>query len=287
MILGQAKRLYELRELSKFERCGGIDPPVISFLSGKGGTGKSFISVNLAHKLSNSGKKILLIDLDTNLANINVMLNSYHEKSLADYLEYDSTLEEIIHPVSNSFHVIMGESGRLDHPEVNTNNLGRLIRELKSLSNRYDYILIDTSSGIGEQHFTILNLSDILILVTTPEPTSVMDAYVVLKMIESRYIKIQKNLIINKVNSTESGKTTFENLKKISLHFLNNSFDLLGILSNEQAVSLAIESQKLISDIFPESIINHELTKLCENFLKNVQMVNNGHNKERASREVF
>lgn len=242
-MIGQAKRLYQLNSLIHINSEPKSGCNIISITSGKGGTGKSFIACNIAYDMAKRGSKILLIDLDINLANQNVLFNISTRKTLYHYLTYNQDLEDIIYRHSDNLHLILGESGKLDHPKLDEHRVQILIAELRKLSNMYDMIIIDTASGIENGTLQVLLQSDEIILVTSPEPTSIMDAYVVFKMLKNNGSKIKKNVIINKCLEKKDAPEAFENLEKATKHFLKANINYLGEISFSEEAVRSIKNQ--------------------------------------------
>jgi flagellar biosynthesis protein FlhG len=242
-MLGQAERLYQLNSLVKQNVLSVNECKIISITSGKGGTGKSFLASNIASELANQGLKVLLLDLDLNLANLNVLFNITTKKTLYQYLTYNRSLEDIIYHYSDNLHLILGESGKIDHPKLNYSKANLLVEELRKLSFNYDIILIDTASGVEQGTLDILLKSDEIVLVTTPEPTSVMDAYVVFKLLKSNGSNGHNNVIINKCFETKEAHETFGNLEKATKHFLKTEVNLLGALTFSKNAIKSIQEQ--------------------------------------------
>ncbi|MBK7980572.1 MAG: AAA family ATPase [Ignavibacteriae bacterium] len=242
-MLGQAKRLYELNSLLHANEEVKETTKIISFTSGKGGTGKSFLCSNLAFQLSDEGKKILIVDLDINLSNIGTFFNIHSKKNLFHYLNYDYNLDEVVHNYSENLDMILGDSGKIDHPEFTEEKINLFMNELRIISPKYDYIFFDTSAGVNKSMLHLLNYSDDVIIVTSAEPTSVMDGYVIIKMLKNFGYKSKINVIVNKTFEENEGFTAFENLQKASDHFLKLGINYLGEISFSKEVVKSIQNQ--------------------------------------------
>jgi len=267
-MLGQAERLYELKALMKPNTVLVEDCQIISFTSGKGGTGKSFIASNIAFSLAETGARVLLVDLDINLANQNVIFNITSKKSIYHYLTFNKTLEDIIYQYSDNLHLIFGESGKLDHPKINSENVKSLVSELGLLSRNYDFIIFDTASGIENGTLQLLAHSDQVILVTSPEPTSVMDGYVIFKLLKNMGIKTIINVIVNKCLNQSDGDDTYKNLAKATEHFLKIDINYLGKLSFSDEVLRSIQNQNLLTKNDKSSHISEQIGQITSK-LKN------------------
>jgi flagellar biosynthesis protein FlhG len=267
LILGQAERLNELASLIKNDSKQKFACPVIAFTSGKGGTGKTFITVNTAYVLSKLRRKVLVIDLDANLSNVNIILNIKPKASIYDFFTNRSLLEDTIYQYEPMLHFIFGESGKIDHPELMANNINMLFESIKKLSHKYDYIFLDTGSGAGEGILSILSNSDYIFLVTNPEPTSIMDAYVIIKLLNKGFVRNRKLVIVNRCNSYAEGNGAFENLNKASSHFLREKLELLGIVEYSSDVNKSILNQELFVLKFPNSKVMQQIKGLCKGII--------------------
>ncbi|MCW8850516.1 MAG: AAA family ATPase [Melioribacteraceae bacterium] len=261
-MLGQAKRLYELNSLFSPKAETAAGNKIISITSGKGGTGKSFIASNIASELALNGLKVLLVDLDINLANQNVLFNLTTKKSIYHYLTYNQSLEDIIHKQTENLHLIFGESGKIDHPKLTEERVINLISDLKNLSYEYDIILLDTSSGAENSIIQLLLKSDEIIFVTSPEPTSVMDAYVIFKLLKSNGSDVKANVIVNKCFTKRDAQEAFENLEKATKHFLKMDINYLGELSFSEDVVRSIQNQTPIIQSLKINLVSNQIKSI-------------------------
>ena len=261
-MLGQAKRLFELNSLFSQNESDSKGARIISFSSGKGGTGKSFVSSSIALTLTEQGKKVLLIDLDLNFSNLHTFFNLNTKKSIYHYLTYNKSLSEIIEKHSNNLHLILGESGKIDHPVLTAEKSELLLSELKNLSSEYDYILVDTPSGIENGILNFLVNSHEVILVVTPEPTSIMDSYVILKLLKLNGAKNSLKTIVNKCFTKEEGSVTFNNLEKAVKHFLKINVNYLGEIDFSEKIVKAIQNQTIVNLHKDSSKISKQVRKI-------------------------
>ena len=267
-MLGQAKRLFELNSLLDEPKSKKNGAKIISVSSGKGGTGKSFISSNLAVTLAESGSKVLLIDLDLNFANLSTMLNISSTQNIYHYLTYNKSLTDVITKFSNNLNVVLGESGKIDHPTFSYDKSSLLLSELLNISDQYDFIIIDTASGIDNGSLNILINSDEIILVTTPEPTAVMDGYVILKMLKNNGASNSINVIINKCFNQNDAQDTFENLNKAAKHFLKKEISFMGKINFSEDVIRSIQNQSILKLQDKNSEISRQIEKISKKFEK-------------------
>lgn len=261
-MIGQAKRLYQLNSLVKSDAKPSNVAKIISITSGKGGTGKSFIASNLSLELAKSGLRVLLVDLDINMANQGVLFNISTKNTIYNYLTYNQSLEDVIYNYSENLNIIFGESGKIDHPKLDEERANLLISDIRNLSRSYDVVILDTSSGAENGIIQTLLKSDEIILVATPEPTSVMDAYVIIKLLKSNGADLKANVIINKCITPQNSQEAFENLEKAISHFLKMSVNNLGSISFSADAMKSIQNQNPLVESNPTSELSTQFSQI-------------------------
>lgn len=274
----QAARLIELLQLEKKEKRTN-NAKVISVASGKGGTGKTFFASNFAYSLSKEGKKILLIDFDFNLSNLNIVLNQKSENALSEFFEQKKSIEEIIQPYSQNLHLIYGDSGNEFFPKLSKEIIDYFFVSLNKITSQYDFIVIDSAAGANELTLRQLINSDFLILITTPEPTAIMDAYVLTKLLISENFSIQKFVVVNKCTSKDEGENSFQNLSAACKHFLNDEPTKLGTISFDILAHQSIVNQELLIENRSESKAANEIIDISKKFIEFAQVANNNQSK--------
>ncbi|MBI9073172.1 MAG: P-loop NTPase [Melioribacteraceae bacterium] len=275
-MIGQAERVYQLNRGYGLSISSSKSCPYIAFTSGKGGTGKSFCALNIAYNLADLGKKVLLIDLDFNLSNIHLMMDVLPSATLANVLNQNRTIEETVHHIESNLDLIFGDSGNLDL-SISLDDIKSFFNKLNGISKQYDVVLFDAGSGAGDEILEVLSIMDEIIIVTTPEPTSVMDAYVVAKLLKQKKIKISMSVIVNKCPNLADGETAFQNLKNAVTHFLKEEIDHLGSLQFSSDALKSIMDQRPLFSFQKDSELIDQLGKLSAKIAKNKQMVNNNH----------
>lgn len=235
----------------------------ITIASGKGGVGKTNFAVNFAYLLANRfGKKILLIDADIGMANIHLFLHLKPYKSIKNFY-LGEALEEIIQQ-AYGFDVLLGFSGIDDFDELDDASLQVLIHQLEALSQKYDYIIIDTGAGIDEKVASFLRASHKTYIITTPEPPALMDAYALIKSMYKIYGYENFKVIINMAKNKEEGEITFNKLKVSVKKFLDLDLQLLGILPFTKNLHYAVKKKELIVTLFPKDSYVQELFHICQ-----------------------
>ncbi|MGG0460972.1 MinD/ParA family protein [Priestia aryabhattai] len=215
----------------------------IAVLSGKGGVGKSNLSLNLSLALTKQKQRVLLFDMDIGMGNIDILIGQTASYTMVDLLEKKLSIQQIIKKGPQDLAYVAGGTGISSVFEWSPSDLAHLIQELSSLTNQYDYMIFDMGAGMSESVLKFLKAVDEMIVVTTPEPTSITDAYAAIKLAASYSVSAPVRLIINKTLSDKEGNETYERFNRAVQQFLNISISLLGIVPNDQAVQKAVNRQ--------------------------------------------
>lgn len=230
---------------------------VITVTSGKGGVGKSSISVNLAIALSRLGNKVIIFDADFGLANVEVMLGIRPVYNLADLMFRGKSLSDIITMGPENIGFISGGSGIQELTNLTRDQIIYLIQKLVELDEKADIIIIDTGAGISDSVMEFIAASTEVLLVATPEPTSLTDAYALLKALNRRTDNPAQNMVIkmvaNRVESYTEGKELYNKLNLVVSKFLDIKLDFLGAVIKDDCVSKAVMRQKPVIDLYPNS----------------------------------
>ena len=215
----------------------------LAVLSGKGGVGKSNLSLNLSLALTKQKQRVLLFDMDIGMGNIDILIGQTASYTMVDLLEKKLSIQQIIKKGPQNLAYAAGGTGISSVFEWSPSDLAHLIQELNSLTNQYDYMIFDMGAGMSESVLKFLKAVDEMIVVTTPEPTSITDAYAAIKLAASYSVSAPVRLIINKTLSDKEGNETYERFNRAVQQFLNISISLLGIVPNDQAVQKAVNRQ--------------------------------------------
>ena len=246
-----------LRNIIKAENAVPVLSRVITITSGKGGVGKSNLAINLAISLSRLGKKVVVLDADFGLANIEVMLGIRPQYNLSDLMFRGKSLSEIITKGPENVGFISGGSGIREMTNLTKDQLANLSARLSELDRQADVVIIDTGAGISENVMEFVMSSAEVLLVATPEPTSITDAYALLKTLDRQPEFTREHchikLIANKVNDDQSGKELFEKLSVVADKFLNISLEYRGAVPTDSNINKAVMKQQPLSIAFPKS----------------------------------
>ena len=246
---------------------------VITVTSGKGGVGKSSMSINLAMQFRKMGKSVIIFDADFGLANIEVMFGAIPKYNLADMIYRGKTFEDIIVKGPEDIGFISGGSGINGLGNMTTEQVQFLVHKLKELETYADIIIIDTGAGISDSVLEFVTSSSEVLLVTTPEPTSITDAYALLKSLNARdnfdseqtVIKI----IANRASSLEEGRNLYNKFEVVVSKFLNINLKFLGTIPMDLNMSKAIMQQKPISSAYPNSAAAKAIERVAKALMEN------------------
>lgn len=241
---------------------------IYTITSGKGGVGKTNIVVNLAISLQKAGKKVLVMDADIGLANVDILLGAISEGTLYDVIYNGKNIEEVIFNGPEGVKIIPGGSGVLELSKLDITGKSSVISQFKKLNN-FDIILIDTGAGISMNQMSFITFSDEVILVATPEPTSITDAYSVIKIIGRLEINRKINIIINRVKDENEAKNTFHKLRKTTSRFLGIELKFLGYIVDDIRVNNSVMNQVPFVIKYPNCMASNCIDNISKDFLNN------------------
>jgi len=227
---------------------------IIAVTSGKGGVGKSNLTVNLALAFLAEGKKVLVIDADLGMANVDVLLGTSSKYNLLHLLDEDVVLDDVILKGPYGLRYISGGSGMEQAGDFTPDERTLLEEKLTGCGEMADIILIDTGAGIGRNVLDFILAADEVLLVTTPEPTAMTDAYAVMKAYSMYAAKPNMRLVVNRVYDEAEGLEVAEKLRKTAERFLHMKIDSLGAIYEDRNVIQAVRQQKPILEAYPDSL---------------------------------
>ncbi len=239
-----------------------VNSKFISVASGKGGVGKTNFAVNFAYILANSfGKKVLLIDADIGMANVHILLNADLKKNIRRLLDGED-IENLIMNIKG-FDTLFGFSGIDSIVELDDFRVHRLIFQLNKISQKYDYILIDNSPGIGEKVISFLRASNTSYIITTPEPTAIMDSYALIKSLYKLYGYSRFKVIVNMCKKKFEEKEVFDKLNFSTNKFLDLNLELAGKLAFSHNLEKCVKEKKLIAEVYPSDPYTIDLKNIA------------------------
>ena len=246
----------------------GASPRVICVTSGKGGVGKTNLSANLAFAFANLGKKVLILDADLNLANVDVLLGLTPKYNLHHVFLGEKTLQEVMIEGPGGIKILPGSSGILELARLTENERLYFLTEMEELGNEIDILLIDTAAGINDNviYFNLAAQERIVLL--TPEPTSLTDAYALIKVLSSRHEVRRFKVLVNMAHSGQEAKHVFRQLSTVCDQFLDTlSLDFLGYIPYDKNLVKAVRGQRLVTEAFPDSEAANTFSLLAEDLL--------------------
>jgi len=241
---------------------------LIAITSGKGGVGKTNIILNLAIAMSIRGKKVLLIDADMNLSNIDVLLGIYPEYTLSNLLEDQITVDKLLIEGPRGVKILPASSGDLAIMQNQKQYQQALIQAYMDLRSEYDFILIDTGAGISDYTVDFVLSADKIIVITTPEPTAITDAYAMIKVLFIRSKRPNISLLVNMAQTEDEAKNIFNKINLIVQHFLNKTIANGGFIQVDKSIKESVKDQEPFILKRPRCVGSIGIHNLAVNLLK-------------------
>jgi len=216
---------------------------VVTVTSGKGGVGKTNFAVNFALSLAKTGLRVLLIDADFGLSNVDVILGTTPPYDLSYVITRSMDIRDVVAEGPGGIKFLAGGSGVYDLINLPKHQLVHFVNNILKLEDIADIIIFDTGAGITDNIIHLIQSSDDVILVITTEPTSLLDSYAVLKTVDNRVYDVNLKLVVNKVHSEQEGLKTAENFSRVVKNFLNYDLESLGYIYDDDAVEKAVREQ--------------------------------------------
>lgn len=237
---------------------------VIAVTAGKGGVGKSNVSVNLAVALAQLNKNVMLLDADLGLANVDIMLGLHGKYNLSHVIQGVCDLSDIILQGPNGIRVIPAASGTEFMTHLSTAEHAGIIDAFNELTDDLDYMIIDTAAGISDTVLSFTRSSQEVIVVVCDEPTSLTDAYALIKVMSRRYEWKHFHILANMVRHPKDGRELFNKLFRVSEQFLDVHLDYLGAIPFDENVHNAVKKQKPVVLAYPETGASDSFGKVAE-----------------------
>jgi flagellar biosynthesis protein FlhG len=254
----------------------------VTVTSGKGGVGKTNIVLNLAIAMADAGRKVLILDADLGLGNLDVLLGIRHTYTLGDILRQRCSLEEALIEGPRGTRILPAESGGEELTRLNTGQKMHVFALLHRLHQEADTILIDTASGISSNVLFFSSFADQTLLIATPEPTSITDAYATMKVLARTPGEQDFQLMINQVTSEQQGREVYQTLCRAAEHFLRIRPGCAGFVSKDPNLPRAVSLQRPLMELQPESRACREIRSLAATLLARAVSVRAGATAEGA-----
>ena len=240
---------------------------VIAVTSGKGGVGKSNFTLNFALTLQAKGYKVLVFDADIGLANLDLLMGVRPTYNLYHLLKREKTLEQIVYTGAGGLQLIAGGSGFQELFRLNEEDLDYFSSEISRLNGQFDFVIFDTGAGIAKETMKFILAADETVVVTTPEPTAITDAYAVLKMVSHFRKDVHFLLVVNRVSDRHEGMQTAEKLCLTAHRFLNLEVNTLGFVPDDPSVPQAVKKQTPFTVRSPHCAASKGIQQVCSEFL--------------------
>lgn len=246
---------------------GSAPAKVISITSGKGGVGKTSIAVNLGLTLVKAGKRVLILDADLGLANVNILLGFEPKVNMSDVFAGRAKLADIIVNHSSGLDIIPASSGVVEITHLSQSEQLSLVSAVDDLASDYDYMIVDTAAGIGDNVVYFNVAAEEVIVVIDPQPTSLTDAYAVIKVLSSKCGIKKFSVITNRVPVGNDGKGTFGQLALPVSKFLNATLKFLGSIQEDSSVTEAILKQRAYVELYPSCRASLDIGKIAKRLI--------------------
>jgi MinD-like ATPase involved in chromosome partitioning or flagellar assembly len=227
-------------------------PRTLAITGGKGGVGKTSVALNLALTLARDGSRVLLLDGDTDLANVSIMLGRYPQRTLADVMSGSCTLQDIIMTADYGLDIVPGASGVDQCIEMEADASLRVLKALSRLEKRYDYVITDTASGLQPTGMHMIAAAELACVVVTPDPASLTDAFSLIKLLVRRGYSRTPSILVNMAQGASQARTVFQRLEGAAQRHLGISLHYLGGIWRDETLRQSVLNQRPVA-LLPES----------------------------------
>lgn len=268
----QANRLRQMNEMMGASRSAILKPiqtqaRVITVTSGKGGVGKTNVTVALAVAFARLGKKVLILDADLGLSNVDVILGASAPGNLFQVIHNGLDLNDVVADGPLGIKFISGGSGIYDLSNLSDSQIQYFLHQVGQFDNWADIILIDTGAGLNRMVLNFVLAADEVVVVTTPEPTAVADAYAVIKAYAAKGGQSPVRLIVNRVRELAEGEGVLNKLAKVSQRFLGLPISHLGFIFEDRMVQKSVTSQVPLMVAYPDSVAARCIDRIAHSLI--------------------
>lgn len=245
MSFGDAGKVYALLTMHPVQ--------VIAVTGGKGGVGKTNVSVNLALALADLGRRVMLLDADLGLANVDVLLGLTPKRTLADVIEGRCELRDVLLLGPGGVRIVPAASGTQSMVHLSPMQHAGLIQAFSDISDNLDVLVVDTAAGIGDSVVSFVRAAQEVLLVVCDEPTSITDAYALIKLLNRDHGMTRFRVLANMAHSPQEGRNLFAKLTKVTDRFLDVALQYVGVIPYDESVRKAVQKQRAVYEAFPRS----------------------------------
>ena len=237
---------------------------VIAVTGGKGGVGKSNVSVNLGIALSEKGQRVVVLDADLGLANIDVLLGITASYNISDVLAGECQLSDILVDGPGGIRIVPASSGTQRMTNLSQMEHAGLISAFSELGDEIDVLIVDTAAGISESVVSFLRASQELMLVVNDEPTSITDTYALIKLMNRDYDTHRFRVLANMVRTEQDGKALYDKLYRVTERFLDVALQYVGSIPLDDSVKKAVRRQKAVMELYPSAKASNAFRDLAK-----------------------
>lgn len=240
----------------------------LAVLSGKGGVGKSNLALNIAYALGKKQSKVLLVDCDLGLANLDVLMGITPQANIQSLMDPSAKAEDLLIPLSPGLEMLPANSGIVDSLEADNALADMLADKLNTLAQRYDFVILDVGAGISSAALAFGAMPLMRLMVITPEPTSLTDSYALVKVLSSRFGLRDYFVLVNQAASAKEEEQSFKRFQAACSHFLDISPTLIGGIRLDGKLTEAVRQQKPAVTLFPTSSFAKDVENIAEKLVK-------------------
>ncbi|MFS0869701.1 MinD/ParA family protein [Paenibacillus xylanilyticus] len=240
---------------------------ILTIASGKGGVGKSNFTLNFALALQTLGRKVLVFDADIGMANIDVLMGASSPYNLYHLLYRQKSIQEIIQLGANGLPYIAGGSGMKELFSLSDRDLEFFAEQVEMVAQEMDYVIFDTGAGLSRENMKFIGAADECMIITTPEPTSITDAYALVKVMHGQENATPFRMIVNRVENEQESERVADKIAGVAKRFLQTDIPLLGYVSEDPNVVKAVKRQVPYSLAYPQSKASRDIQRLALRYL--------------------
>lgn len=266
-MLDQAEKLRRLAKERRVSRLRQGGCRVIAVTSGKGGVGKSNIAVNVTLALAQQGTRVVLIDADLGMANVDVLLGQHSHYDISHFLRHERSMADVITVGPFGARFLFGGTGLCELAELTDMQLQYITSQMVDLERTADLIFIDTGAGVNRAVLRFLLAADEVVVVTTPEPTAITDAYVLIKAYTMQHGDGALHLVVNRADNEDEGYAVGRKLAEVVERFLQRQVDVMGVVREDARISQAVRRQQPLLLAFPRAAAAADIAQIGVNLL--------------------
>jgi flagellar biosynthesis protein FlhG len=267
-MIDQASGLRKMQDANHTSGKGTNQIKVIAVSGGKGGVGKTNVSLNTSIALAQLGKRVLVLDADLGLANCDVMLGLRVHRNLSHVLSGECELDDIIVQGPAGINIIPATSGTQSMVDLTPSEHAGLIRAFSDMKTQFDVLVVDTAAGISDMVLSFARAAQDVLLVVCDEPTSITDCYALMKLLSRDHGVFKFKVVANMVRSPKEGQQLFSKLSKVSERFLDVALELVGVIPFDENIRKSVRKQQAIVEAFPDSPAAKALKQLAAKIIK-------------------